>query len=220
MVKFFTVFNFLLFFAQICCAQIGQGTPLSQGWQRIYIKDAGSFDLPPTMEIQKGDYKIFVDEIKNIMGYDTKSLVAQPKGVNALNRDAIKLYARVLFKTTIGNVGDYEKLNFSINTIPSNLIDELNLMSKKQTEGELARSGTKIIQWFPLKVEKINDMSCFHIKYKRQLQNSPVVMVNSYVFHNNDRLHTLVLSYRLSEEPYWKPYLEGILKSLRITNLR
>jgi hypothetical protein len=37
---------------------------LPTGWERIYIKNVGSFDLPPTMEVQKGKYKEFVDEIK------------------------------------------------------------------------------------------------------------------------------------------------------------
>ena len=58
------------------------------------------------------------------------------------------------------------------------------------------------------------------MSYKRQLQDKPFVLVNIYQFHNNDRMHTLILSYRVSECTEWKPTFENILKSYRITNIK
>ena len=59
-------------------------TPTPVGWERIYIKNIGYFDLPPTMEVQKGKYKEFIDELKQIKGYDATQLTAQQKGLNEL----------------------------------------------------------------------------------------------------------------------------------------
>jgi hypothetical protein len=69
-------------------------------------------------------------------------------------------------------------------------------------------------------VEKINGVSCIHIGYKRQLHDKPFVLVHIYYFHNNDRVHALTLSYRLSEVDYWREDFAKILKSFRITTIR
>jgi uncharacterized protein Usg len=90
----------------------------------------------------------------------------------------------------------------------------------QQTQQSFRGTGLKLVEWYPLKMEKINGMSCIHISYKRQLQDSPFVLVHTYIFHNNDRGHTFTLSYRLSEIEYWQSDFDAILKSFRITNIR
>ena len=55
---------------------------LKAGWNRIYIKYVGYFDLPPTMEVQKGRYKEFTDITRKIQGFDANPLTAQQKGLN------------------------------------------------------------------------------------------------------------------------------------------
>ena len=60
----------------------------------------------------------------------------------------------------------------------------------------------------------------FAYKLQRQLNNNPYVIVHVYCFHNYDREHTLTLSYRLSEENYWKSDFAKILNSFRITNIK
>lgn len=216
---------FITLIAFLCATQfsIAQTQPLptlQSGWQRIYIKNVGSFDLPPTMEVQKGKYKEFVDEIKKIKGFDASQLVAQQKGLNEFGKEGFEKYARVMVETTLGSFGDYEKLNFNISEYTQTDINELNKMFKQEIQNSFYGTGLKLIEWYPLKIEKVNGMSCIHISYKRQLQDKPFVLVHMYVFHNNDRMHTFTLSYRLSEATYWQTDYTTILKSFRITNIK
>ena len=46
----------------LVCGQGISPPTLISGWERIYIKNTGYFDLPPTMEVQKGKYKEIADE--------------------------------------------------------------------------------------------------------------------------------------------------------------
>lgn len=219
--KKLTSITTILFWAfQFCFAQTLPSPTVPTGWERIYIKNVGSFDLPPTMEVQKGKYKEFVDEIKKIKGFDATQLTAQQKGLNEFGKEGFEKYARVMIETTFGSVGDFEKLNFNIATYTQADISELNTTYKHQIQQSFIGTGLKLIEWYPLKLEKVNGISCIHISYKRQLQDKPFVLVHIYYFHNNDRMHSLTLSYRLSEVDYWKSDYATILKSFRITNIR
>lgn len=198
----------------------GQTSTTLSGWEKIYIKNVGSFDLPPTMEIQKGKYEEFIDEVKKIKGYDATQITAQQKGLNEFGKEGFEKYARVMVETTFGSAGDFEKMNFNLATYTQMDISELNSTYKQQIQQSFIGTGLKLIEWYPLKLEKVNGMSCIHISYKRQLQDKPFVLVHIYYFHNNDRMHALTLSYRLSEVDYWKSDYATILKSFRITNIR
>jgi hypothetical protein len=194
--------------------------PIPAGWERIYIKNLGSFDLPPTMEIQKGKYKEFVDEISKIKGIDASQLTAQQKRLNEFSKEGFEKYARVMVETSFGSPGDFEKFNFNIAEFTQADISELNKIYKNQIQQSFLGTELKLIECYPLKVEKVNGVSCIHISYKRQLQDKPFVLVHIYYFHNNDRMHSLILSYRLSEADYWKADFATVLKSFRITNIR
>jgi hypothetical protein len=215
---FLILFSVLLI--QSSFGQVSSPPPLPTGWERIYIKNVGSFDLPPTMEVQKGKYKEFVDQIKKIKGFDASQLTAQQKGLNEFGKEGFEKYARVMVETTFGSPGDFEKFNFNLAEITQADIAELNTIYKQQIQQGFLGTGLKLIEWYPLKVEKVNGVSCIHISYKRQLQDKPFVLVHIYYFHNNDRMHNLTLSYRLSEADYWKSDFATILKSFRITNIR
>lgn len=219
--KNITFLSFLsLFVINSSLGQVTPPPPLLTGWERIYIKNVGSFDLPPTMEVQKGKYREFVDEIKKIKGFDASQLTAQQKGLNEFGKEGFEKYARVMVETTFGSPGDFEKFNFNFTEITQADIAELNTIYKQQIQQSFLGTGLKLIEWYPLKIEKVNGVSCIHINYKRQLQDKPFVLVHIYYFHNNDRMHYLTLSYRLSEADYWKADFETILKSFRITNIR
>lgn len=217
-ISFLILFSVLLI--QSCFGQISSPPPLTAGWERIYIKNVGSFDLPPTMEVQKGKYKEFNDEVRKIKGFDATQITAQQKGLNEFGKEGFEKYARVMLETAFGSTGDFEKLNFSISEYTQADIAELNTIYKQQLQQSFYGTGLKLIEWYPLKLEKVNGMSCIHISYKRQLQDKPFVLVHIYYFHNNDRMHNLTLSYRLSEADFWKANFATILKSFRITNIR
>lgn len=201
-----------------CYAQTLTLPTLTSGWERIYISDVGSFDMPSTMEIQAGKYKQGMNAYYKRMEYETPDLVAQQKKLNEYDKNAFEKYARVMIQTTIGKAGDYEKLNFNVSAYSLSDITELNTIYKKQIKEGFVGTGLELIEWYPLKVEKVNGMSCIHISYTRRLQDKPLVLVHIFYFHNNDRMHTFTLSYRISEADYWKTDYATILKSFRITN--
>ncbi len=204
---------------QICIAQTHLPA-LPTSWERIFIKNVGSFDLPPTMEVQKGKYKEFADEIKKIKGFDANHLIAQTKGLNEFDKEGFEKYARVMVRTSFGSDGDFNQYNSNITEITQADILELNGIYRQQIQQSFSGTGLKLIEFYPLKVEKVNGVTCIHISYKRQLNDKPFVLVHMYYFHNNDRMHSLTLSYRLSEADYWKADFATILKSFRITNIR
>lgn len=207
-------------FFQAAHAQKNTMPSLKVGWERIYVKNVGTFDLPASMEIQAGKYKKIMNDVYRQMEYDAPEIVAQQKGLNGMSKDGFEKYARVMLETQIGSFGDFEKLNFKFTQYTASDINELSLEFRRQVEGIFMGTSLQLMEWFPLRFENINDMSCIHISYIRRLSDNPPVLVHVYYFHNNDRMHTLTLSYRLSESNYWKADYNNILASLRITNTR
>lgn len=213
-----SVITFLL--VSISYSQTKPLPNLPTNWERVYIKNIGSFDLPPTMEIQKGKYREFIDYANKINGYDATKITAQQKGLNELGTGGFEKYARVMVETAFGSPGDFEKLDFNIYEYTQGDINELNGIFKQQFQESCIGTGLKIIEWYPLKMEKVNGMSCIHVSYKRQLRDQPYVLVHMYMFHNYDRMYKVTLSYRLSESSYWKSDYAKVLSSFRITNIR
>jgi len=191
---------------------------VEKGWQRLYIKNVGGFDFPLTLEIQEGNYKELVDNLRGEIGLDIYDapLTLQQIGLNEGSEKSFEKYARVSFDTEYGIKGDFLSLNFNISDISQSEILEINDFYKTESQQYFQNDLLKLIEWYPIKLEKINGMSCIHLSYKRQLKNHPIVLVNSYYFFNFDRLHTLTLAYRLNESQYWKEDFYKILKSLRI----
>ena len=221
MKKILKIVTTLLCAMHICLAQTSQPLPpLQTGWKRIYIKNVGSFDIPPTMEVQSGKYREYVDEMKKIKGFDAAQLTAQQKGLNQFSNEGYERYARVIVETTIGSIGDFDKLNFNIAEYSQTDINEMNAASRQQIQQSFRGTGIQLIEWYPIKIEKVNGMSCFHISYKRQFQDQPIVFVHMYGFQNNDRMHKFTLSYRITEADYWQSDFAIILKSFRVTNIR
>ena len=190
---------------------------LESVWKRIYIDGVGIIDIPPTMEVQSETYK------RKTSGYlfdDDNRIIIQQKGLNDFVDSAFNRYARVIINTIYGKPGDFLTLYFDINSLSQAEIEELNTLLYQQSVQSLKLINHKMIKWYPLRIEKVNGMSCFHVKYIRQMSDNPYVMVNMYLFHNYDRAHILTLSYRVSEADYWEKDFKRILSSFRITNIR
>jgi hypothetical protein len=190
------------------------------GWERIYIRNVGYIDMPPHMEVQAGTYQEIMNKYYNRLEVDAPQLVFQQKGLNSNTSSSFQTYGRVLVETQIGNYGDFQPLSFNIATVTAGEINELNLNFKQKTMSDLASIGHTLIEWYPLKVKKVNGLPCIHVSYRRQLGTNPVVLVNYYIFQNNDRMHSLTLSYRVSESGIWKTDFDRILTSFRITNVK
>lgn len=192
-------------------------TELEGGWERIYIKDVGSFDIPPSMKVPIGVYKEFVDEEKKIKGFDETELIVQKK---ILIDSSNTVFANVILSTTISRPGEYKNLKFDISKYSQKDIAEINSAFQRDFQEGFNKEGLNIVEWYPLKVEKVNNMSCYHINYKYNKQDKRVFMVNMYQFYNYDRTHIFQLSYPISVEDSLKGDFEKILKSFRITNIK
>lgn len=193
---------------------------LAAGWQRANIKNVGNIDIPASMEIQSGKYKEYNNKLKSYFNIEEAQLVLQQKGINDYSQNSFKKYARVLLETNIGFANDFEKLNFEVNAFTYNEIAELSNYLEDSYTKDLNSINQKMITFYPVSLKKINNMSCMHIKYIRQMANNPQVLVNVYLFQNYDRVHKLTLSYRLNEAVYWEDDLKKVLSSFRITNIK
>lgn len=63
-------------------------------------------------------------------------------------------------------------------------------------------------------------MTCLHFSFTRILEDKAPVLVNTYIFPNNDRTNQLTISYHMNESEFWKADLDNALKSFRITNIK
>jgi len=195
---------------------------LNDNWERIIIENVGSFDIPPTMELQDGPYKLNKNLLINTLSMNqmTSQIIVQQKELNNFSNDSFSRYARVMFKTETGSRDKGLFLNMDILRFSKDNISTLNDVYKDATQSELSSTGMKLLEWYPLKVEKINEMSCIHISYKRQMGNNQPVIVHNYLFFNYDYEHTFIMSYRENEKDYWENDFNIILNSLRIRNRR
>lgn len=192
---------------------------LKIGWNRQYIKDVGFIDVPASMELMSGTYKEFNNQILKQLEIEAPQVIFQQKGLNDYSSETFKHYVRVILETQVGKLGEFEKLNFNPTKITNSELNELNQFFKEKTTSDLNSIHQNIISWYPIKIEKINGMCCLHVSYQRRLNDNPIVLVNTYIFQNHDRIHSLTLSYRMNETEIWKDDLDTILKSFRITNI-
>jgi hypothetical protein len=95
----------ILFVSILSC---GQESSLEKDWTRIFIEEFGSFDLPPTMEIQNGLAKKMTEKYDLIMELPASNIIAQQKGLNkdmtirgAKGKGGEK-YARIQFLERLG----------------------------------------------------------------------------------------------------------------------
>jgi len=190
---------------------------LQNGWEKITIENIGSFDIPPTMELQSSEYRRRKEEL-SIEDTSPFQIIVQQKGLNDFTIEGASKYARIMFKTEQGSRDTELTLDFDIKQFDAADIMELNNIFVAQITSESVGFDAKILEWYPIKIEKINGMSCIHTSYKRQLNNNIPVIVHDYHFFNYYYDHTLMLSYRESEKHLWEKDFITILKSLRIKN--
>ena len=80
--------------------------------------------------------------------------------------------------------------------------------------------GIQIVDFYRPSVRTINGMQALCISYTRTVGRNPPALVQTYIFDNYDRTHSLTMSYRVTEEEKWNQYFPAILASFRITAIR
>ncbi len=113
------------------------------------------------------------------------------------------------------------KTKISTPNSTSNLTDKIEISTSELKEfdytlkNELSKSFT-IVNWYPSEIISINDMYALLTSYERQSNSDPVVLVKMYQFQNNDRTHSITMSYRITDKDKWEIIFEKILNSLTI----
>ena len=209
---------------------ISQTNNLEDGWIRVFVDEVGSFDIPPSMEIQDGVAKEINSEFERVLKLPSTNIVIQQKELNkdmdnvfsgdfdsenGAKGKGFERYARVMLSTMLNETS----IKLFCESSPFNKSDLI--LGNTELKNQFSANIT-IVEWFPIEFVKINEMCGLHISYIRKSFNGikANVKVDEYQFFNNDRIHQLILSYRVNEENIWKKDLKKILNSFTITNVR
>lgn len=190
-----------------------------EGWTKYEIDGFGEIIIPPEMEVQKGIYKEVSEKFRKMNGLNDPQIVFQQSGLNDLESDAKASYARVILKTYVDKPGDFERLyNLSAS---KNELKESNDMLKEQLEKAMKKQGMDLVEWYPLEIIKVNDAPALYNSYIRKSVSNPSnVYVRIYQFQNYDRMHSITLSYRISEKEKWSSIYDKIVASINITEVK
>jgi hypothetical protein len=72
----------------------------------------------------------------------------------------------------------------------------------------------KILEWNRLKIINLNNFDALEFSYTRQLNQNPNVFVKTYKVFNRNKIHTVTVSYRISEKKLWDEDLNKMLNSI------
>ncbi len=193
---------------------------MENGWRIVDLPSLGTFEIPKSMEVQQGKTKILQDKFYQEivkLPVNQNRVVIQQGGANDFKKGAFKRYSRIIVETDIGRSGEYENIYTKILLSKSEL-QELNSIFRKQIKNEavkLINSNTKvkmkILSWQPVNIVNINGISMIHVNYTRSINGKPSVVVHIYTVQNNDRLHRIIISYRITEASIWKKDLDEVI---------
>jgi hypothetical protein len=186
-------------------------------WRTILIPGICSFQIPPTIEIQKGTYKEVMDKVqKAILKIDQSPdrVIAQPKGINDFDPIALARYCRVMVETEKGSKGDYLKLSEPLVASEAELRD-IDKQMKNQVQAPSKDIKMTVLSWQPSKIIRVNGVHALLITYTRSVNDAPPVLVRMYMIQNDDALHKISISYRESEKHLWAADLNKVIDTFK-----
>ncbi len=183
-----------------------------------------TYQIPPTVEIQKGTYKKVNDQFrKTVLEIDTAPdrVVSQPKGINELNPIALKRYCRIIVETERGSRGDYAKIDEPM-ALSASELKELDNEFKSQMQQSAVLSTAKgmkmtLLSWQPVKIVRVNGVVALLITYSRSMNDAPAALVHMYQIQNNDYVHKITISYRETESKLWEEDLTKVIETFKFT---
>lgn len=211
-------------YAILCMATLLPTTCLAQdpSWSMVSIPETCSFRIPPTMELQEGAYRVLSDAYRGRhfqANSATARNVIQQKGLNANDASAKSRYVRIIIETQTAKRGDYLVLGSSLSEFQQSDIAELDSIAKMAFQREIDQATAaglqpKLKSWSGTRIVSLNGVECFVTEYTRALGTSPDVFVQLYRIMNNDRMHSVSVSYRLQERAIWEADLATLINSL------
>ena len=191
-------------------------------WNTVSIPGICTYQIPPTVEIQKGTYKRIMDQFRKTVLEISESpdrVIAQPKGINDFDPVALKRYCRIIVETERGAKGNYAKLDEPL-AVSEVELKEIDMELKKQMLQMAALSTSKgmrmtILSWTPVKIIRVNGVDALLIAYTRSMNDAPPALVRTYKIQNNDYLHSITISYRESEKNLWADDLGKVIGTFK-----
>jgi len=191
-------------------------------WLTVSIPEICTYQIPPTVEIQKGTYKQINDQNRKMIfeiSVSSDRVVAQPKGINDFDLAALKKYCRIIVETTRGTKGDYAKLDEPLLASEAEM-KEIDKEIKNQSDQLAAiwdTNGVKmtILSWQSAKIISINGVDVLMWTYTRSMDDAPPVLVQMYIIQNNDLMHSIAISYRESEKDIWADDLGKVINTFK-----
>ncbi len=212
-------------YAILCLTSLLGTTCLAQdsSWTLVSIPDTCSFRIPPSMELQEGAYRIVSDEYHRKYfqaNSATTRNVIQQKGLNSNDAPARLRYVRVIIETQTANRGDFPSLGSSLSEWQESDIEDIDSIAKMAFQREMDQATVAGLQpklkfWNGTRIATLNGVECFVTEYTRALGTSPDVFVQLYRIMNNDKMHSVSVSYRLSEWALWESDLATLLRTLQ-----
>jgi len=203
---------------------VGAGPAQSDNrqWEVVSVPGICTFQIPPTVEIQKGTYKKANDQFRKAILQIVTSpnhVMAQPRGINDLDPVALKQYCRIIVETERGSKGDYARLDEPL-AVSGLELTEIDGQLRKQIEQGAVLSTSKgmkmnILSWQPAKIVRLSGVYALRATYTRTINDAPTVIVNMYTIQNNDAMHRITISYRESEKDRWAEDLERVLGTFK-----
>lgn len=194
-------------------------------WETVSVPGICTFQIPPTMELQAGTCREFMDKFRNRVHQVTASdnhVVAQPKGMNDRDPDARGKYARIIVITQSESYGTYGVLgdpltlsNEELNKIDGAIKEYVGQEATQAAKSGLPPMTMRLLSWGGTRVVRINNLDCLLTEYSRSLNNAPPVSVRRYTFMNNDRMHLITVSYRTKEADMWADDLDKFIKTIK-----
>jgi hypothetical protein len=213
------------FCATLSAFMIGASVAHTQDatWETVSIPEICTYQIPPTVEIQKGAYKKIKDQLGKIIFEiepSSNRVVAQPKGINDFDPAALKRYCRIIVSTLRGTRGDYLKIDepFALSAAE---LKELDNGIQESAQQEVALSTAKgimritLLSWQPVKIVRVNGVNALLWTYSRSMNDAPAVLVRGYWIQNSDCFHNITISYRENESNLWAEDLGKVIGTFK-----
>ena len=192
-----------LLFLQMGCSSVNAAYNIFSNGTTVTLDDGASIQIPNTLEIQSEDYRAFIRRHGGpvpILGGN--KVICQARGLNAdmLSGQRHPHYVRVIL--------EYSRLEESEETYKKGLghytqadLNELTNMYAQMLR--MDKVGNRFFDFEPAYIGRMSDGECIIQKYKRQLNNNPVVQCIMYIIPHMDKMYTITVAYRISEFGLW-----------------
>jgi len=175
------------------------------------IQNVGEISVPRNMEVVSGELP------RNAQNPKAPKSLKDNFSFEAKGNPAKDPFTMITLETKTGRLGDYPPLSTKLISSTEDL-KQIDAYFKQLT---LGRKGKKMKQWHGAREVKINGRYAIETSFTEEdSATNKTFTTLVLVFQNNDRTHTLTLSYETAWGAFLRPSLEQARDSFKITNVK